>query len=428
MTATRTGFDDGEPSEEETGTPMPTGPGVTLSATALTVTEEDRTGGSYRVALRTQPSASVTVTVAGHSGTDVTATPSTLTFTTSNWFAEQRVTVTAGADTDLYIDSVTLTHTAESSDSGYSGITIDSVTVTVSDNDDTGVKGVAVTPATLNVVEGSSATYTVNLNSSPTGNVTVDVSSSHPTVATVSPAELNFTTMNWKDPQTVTVTGVNTPTDTTVLAINNARGGGYTPYSAAVTVTIEDNETAGVNVSTPTLSVTEEDTAGATYTLGLRTPPSASVTVTVAGHSGTNVTATPSTLTFTTSNWDTAQTVTVTAGSDADTAYDTVTLTHTASSTDIDYNGITIGDVTVTVIDNDTTPDPNPNPNPNPNPTPPIGGGGGGGGGFGPALDAPKFVDGFRTSRPLDENARVGDAVGDPVTATHPTTSRSPTP
>ena len=45
---------------------------------------------------------------------------------------------------------------------------------------------------------------------------------------------------------------------------------------------------------------------------------------------------------------------------------------------------------------------------------------GGGGGGFGPALTAPKFVDGFRTSRPLPVNALAGDAVGDPVAATHP--------
>ena len=29
-------------------------------------------------------------------------------------------------------------------------------------------------------------------------------------------------------------------------------------------------------------------------------------------------------------------------------------------------------------------------------------------------------MDGFRTSRPLDVNTRVGDAVGDPVAATHP--------
>ena len=46
--------------------------------------------------------------------------------------------------------------------------------------------------------------------------------------------------------------------------------------------------------------------------------------------------------------------------------------------------------------------------------------GGGGGGGFGPAPTAPKFVDGFRTERPLAVTARPGDAVGDPVAATHP--------
>ena len=46
--------------------------------------------------------------------------------------------------------------------------------------------------------------------------------------------------------------------------------------------------------------------------------------------------------------------------------------------------------------------------------------GGGGGGGFGPSPVAPQFVDGFRTSRPLAVTARAGDAVGDPVAATHP--------
>ena len=48
------------------------------------------------------------------------------------------------------------------------------------------------------------------------------------------------------------------------------------------------------------------------------------------------------------------------------------------------------------------------------------GGGGGGGGGYGPAPTAPKFVDGFRTTRIVAQNARTGDAVGDPVAATHP--------
>ena len=45
---------------------------------------------------------------------------------------------------------------------------------------------------------------------------------------------------------------------------------------------------------------------------------------------------------------------------------------------------------------------------------------GGGGGGFVPPPVAPKFVDGALTVRPLAQTARAGDAVGDPVAATHP--------
>ena len=61
-----------------------------------------------------------------------------------------------------------------------------------------------------------------------------------------------------------------------------------------------------------------------------------------------------------------------------------------------------------------------PPPPPTPTPTPTVTSRGGGGGGFGPAPVAPAFVDGFRTMRAVAENARPGDAVGDPVSATHP--------
>ena len=119
-------------------------PGVTVSTTALTVTEQDTTGGSYTVVLDSAPTATVTVTVAGHAGTDVTRTPGTLTFTTSNWDTVQTVTVTAGDDADTTDDSVTLTHSAASTDTGYSGITIAGVVVTVRDNDTAQVTGVTV--------------------------------------------------------------------------------------------------------------------------------------------------------------------------------------------------------------------------------------------------------------------------------------------
>ena len=100
-------------------------------------------------------------------------------------------------------------------------------------------------------------------------------------------------------------------------------------------------------MSTTTLTVTEQDSTGGSYTVVLDTEPTADVTVTVAGHAGTVVTRAPGTLTFTMSNWDTAQTVTVTAGDDADTTDDAVTLTHSAASTDNDYSGIAIDEVAV---------------------------------------------------------------------------------
>ena len=108
-----------------------------MSPTALTVTEEDPAGDSYRVVLDSQPTADVVVTVAGHAGTEVTPSPTSLTFTRSNWDTDQTVTVTAGSDADTVNDTVTLTHSAASTDSDYDGnsITIDDVTVTVTDDD-----------------------------------------------------------------------------------------------------------------------------------------------------------------------------------------------------------------------------------------------------------------------------------------------------
>ena len=77
----------------------------------------------------------MTVTVAGHAGTDVTPSPTTLTFTSQNWETAQTVTVKAANDADTADDTVTLTHSAASTDSNYNGITIASVVVTVTDND-----------------------------------------------------------------------------------------------------------------------------------------------------------------------------------------------------------------------------------------------------------------------------------------------------
>ena len=153
VSATRTGANDGPPSDEMTGTPtVPTAAGIAVSTAALTVTEQDSTGDGYTVVLDTEPTADVVVTVAGHVGTDVTANPTALTFTMSNWETAQTVTVTADDDADTTDDSVALTHSAASADSGYSGIAIAGVAVTVNDNDTAQVTGVGVAPGNAQLV------------------------------------------------------------------------------------------------------------------------------------------------------------------------------------------------------------------------------------------------------------------------------------
>ena len=222
--------------------------GVTISETSLTVMEEDTTGDTYTVVLDTQPTAEVTVTVAGHAGTEVTPTPASLTFTTTNWSTAQTVTVTAATDTDTANDTVTLTHSAASTDSNYSGTTIDSVVVTVEDND---TDGVTISETSLTVTEEDTTgdTYTVVLNTPPTADVTVTVAGHARTVVTPTPASLTFTSTTWSTAQTVTVTARNdadTINDTVTLTHRaTSTDSNYSGITIdSVVVTVEDNDTA----------------------------------------------------------------------------------------------------------------------------------------------------------------------------------------
>ena len=104
---------------------------VTVSATALPVNEGST--GTYTVVLNSQPTASVMVTPSRTGSADVTFSPATLTFTTSNWSTVRPVTVRAAQDSDAVDDSATISHAVRGGD--YTGVTADSVVVTVDDDE-----------------------------------------------------------------------------------------------------------------------------------------------------------------------------------------------------------------------------------------------------------------------------------------------------
>ena len=305
--------------------------------------------------LDTKPGADVTVTPASGDTDVATVSPPPLTFTPTDWNTAQEVTVTGAEDDDGVDEEVTITHTAESTDTEYAGITIGSVVVSVEDDDPFGV---TVTEAALDVVEGATGTYQVKLDTKPGADVTVTPASGDTDVATVSPPTLTFTPTDWNAAQEVTVSAEQdedgsdaTSTITHRATSTDTNYNGISPIGSVV-VSVEDDDPFGVTVTEAALDVAEGSMG--TYQVRLDTKPGADVTVTPASGDTDVATVSPPTLTFTPTDWNAAQEVTVSAEQDEDGSDATSTITHRATSTDTNYNGISpIGSVVVSVEDDD---------------------------------------------------------------------------
>ena len=149
------------------------------------------------VRLGAEPVTDVTVTVMSNNAGKVTVMPASLAFTTTNWGDSQDLTITPAEDSDSSDETVTLTLSG-------TGLTTTTVTVDVADDE------MSLTlPPSVSLTEGGTATIDVTLASAPSARFprTVTVSSEDTAAVTVAPSSLTFTSMNWDEAKTVTVTG-----------------------------------------------------------------------------------------------------------------------------------------------------------------------------------------------------------------------------
>ncbi len=332
-------------------------PAIVLPPT-LTVTEGASVG--YPVSLATAPTGAVTVAVTGHTSSDLTPDATSLTFTTTDWGTVQTVMVAAAEDdADAADDTVTLTHTA-SGTTAYSGVT-GAVVVTIDDND---LPVASFAAASFTTNEGS-GTYNVVVNLSPAPAVATTITYTVDSAGTAIPGT-DYTTLTGTVVASASASSVNIPvaitedsvseTSETVI-LNLTAGSGYTLGTDRVhTLTIADNDTAGVTVSEARITVAEpagEDM----YTLVLNTQPAGDVEITVASGTTSAATVSPASLTFAAGNWNTAQTVTVTGVNDSVGGNRTATINHSIESGDGDGagypDGLAIDTVAVTVTDDD---------------------------------------------------------------------------
>jgi hypothetical protein len=231
------------------------------------------------------------------------------------------------------------------------------------------------TSLSVTEVLAPTTTFTVALDTLPTGDVTIPLqvlnlnSTLDESQITVSPSQLVFTPQNGKIPQTVTVTAKDdtikestvqnvvrlAPATSTDTRFNNMDG-------TDVGVTISDNDTSGTKgilVSKASISLTE----GGSTTFTVRPSASPTQTATMAldivDENGAVITGqvntSPGTVTFTTANGTNEITVTVTAVNDA-IAESTRNLTirlKAITSTDTTFSGIDPVDIPLTLLDND---------------------------------------------------------------------------
>ncbi len=232
--------------------------------------------------------------------------------------------------------------------------------------------GINVNPTSgLTTTEaGGTATFTISLNTLPTENVDITLLSDNAAEGSVNPTSLTFTTANWNQLQTVTVTGMDDAVldgniaynIVTTAASNDADYAAIDPADVAVTNTDNEVPDPGVITVDPVAGlVTSENGDTATFTIVLGTVPTQTVTIGLSSSNAAEGNVSPASVAFTTANYNVPQTVTVTGVDDAaapmvdgDIAYSVVTAP--AISVDPSYSARDASDVSVTNTDNDVQP------------------------------------------------------------------------
>ena len=271
--------------------------GVVVSPAALTLAEGGTT--TYTVALASEPTGSVAVTVSSDNE-DVTA-GGPLNFTASDWSTAQTVTVTAAQDGNATDDTATLANTAEGG--GYDGESAD-VAVTVTD-DETAPTAIALTVSPASVREDDAqteVTVTATLDGSVTlgtaTEVRVSVGGGTATSGTDYAAVDAFTVTIPAETASGTGTFTLTPTQDSVsegdetIDVDGAADG-FTVTKAEMTLTDDEAAPAAITLTVSPASVREEDaetevtvtaTLDGSVTLGRATQ----VTVSVGGGTATS--------------------------------------------------------------------------------------------------------------------------------------------
>ena len=286
---------------------------IILSKISSTIVEGNN--DTFTVRLDRSPSSNQTVMISKNN-TNISVTPSALTFTPTNYSTAQTVTI-SGVSTG--VSTITLSSP---------NVTNKIVEVNVTKASQT-YGEIVLSRTTMSLNQSQSDTFTVKLDRQPSSNQTVRISAGGN--VNVSPNSLTFTPANWNIEQTVIVSGVTVGSTTITVSSNGVS-------SKTISVAIASSTVAYGEITISKASTTVRRGSTTTFTVKLNSAPSANQTINISSTNGA-VTTSSSSLTFTTSNWSTPQTVTLRGASVGGA---TITLTS---------SGVNTKQVAVSVVD-----------------------------------------------------------------------------
>src|SRR5262245_51116690 len=199
-----------------------------------TILAEKRGTDTIAVSLIEAPASNVVLKIVSSNPAEVTASPTTLTFTPSDWNSARTITlrgVNDSAGEGTQTASAVISVDDALSDDAYDVVSDAIVLVTIIDDETPIGSGFVITQTLGSTVvseTGTTDTFTIALSSQPASNVVLDISNGDSSEVTVSAASLTFTPANWNLPQFVFATGVNDTvrdgheTTTITIEVNDA--------------------------------------------------------------------------------------------------------------------------------------------------------------------------------------------------------------
>eukprot|EP01062_Namystynia_karyoxenos_P011504 TRINITY_DN14123_c0_g1_i1.p1 TRINITY_DN14123_c0_g1~~TRINITY_DN14123_c0_g1_i1.p1 ORF type:complete len:1752 (+),score=457.52 TRINITY_DN14123_c0_g1_i1:72-5258(+) len=300
-------------------------PGVRAVMLTAPVTTERGGAAVFTVALATQPAGDVTVALASSNELEGKPNPQFVAFTTANWNSARTVSV-VGVDDQVSEGDVAYSVTVRSSspaDPAYDGKDWHTLQFVNGDND---TAGILVTPSTRQETSESAAVqvlaaFSIWLRSEPAAPVRLTLTSSDPSEGeVVGSAVVEFTRLNWRRSQAVTVRGRPDDVDDgdQEYAIRVSVASGDPRYNAVPVPDLlcvnRNVDVAGIAVvpnSTTTVLNVSEDGATASFTVRLTARPQSDVLISLAASDDREGKITPGQLVFVPSKWDVPLTVQV---------------------------------------------------------------------------------------------------------------------